>query len=286
MSKRHALVAALIAPLLLALPAMAASNSNYIPLSATAPTPTHLYSNKTYVAKTDLAIMFNRTESLTIMRGNVRMDVSNVRNITLTAGDVINVSKDTPAVLVPVHTVTPMAASGRLIAKLVITKGVIAHFQAPAGTLVLVGRAEGDMYPRFILVSTQPFKWGWWHFTNSGANAVAGALWSGIVVTMFKHTVVLNSASTVYLSISTFVGEWVVYVYSSSGGNDNGGNTLTPNPQPNPNTPPPTSSNNGGTKLAAKLHHKWLIPAVIGVGIIAVIVAVVLTMHPHYHHRR
>jgi len=273
----------LIAPLTLAtIPhaASAGANSSTKDLSATAPTSVNLFKNTTYVVKNDMAVLINGTVDMTVKYGSAVLTVKGVSNITLTAGDVINVSKDVLATLLPIESQpTPMGAP---IASFTLQKGQQVHsVELTGGSYYVVGRPEGDPYARYLIITedTAPPS-AWWR------TSVSNALVNTVVYGSFrKYFTVSAGKHTVYVGISTFVGKWQVSIVDAgephSTDTNTGTDTLTPN-----------TNDNGGNTVSNKLlsaeikDNKWLVAAIAGGAVVIIIIVVLFAAAAHPHHRK
>jgi len=281
----------LIAPLTLAIVPHAASagasnpNNTSTPvtkdLSATAPTSVKLLKNTTYVVKNDMAVLINGTVDMTVKYGSAILTVKGTSNITLTAGDVINVSKDVLATLLPIESQpTPMGAP---IASFTLQAGQQVHsVELAGGSYYVVGRPQGDSYARYLIITEDkapPNKW--WKTT------VSNTLLNTIVYGSFKKYFTVHSGKhTVYVGISTFVGKWVVSIIDTGEPHPTDTNTGTDTLTPNTNT-----NGNGGTTshepLSAKItHNRWLVAAIAGGVVVIIIVGVLFAAAAHPHHRK
>lgn len=265
--------AAIIIPMLLVLVSLVAAVPHAATatkdLSATAPTSVHLFKNTTYIVRNDMAVMINGTVDMTVKYGSAVMMIRGVNNITLTAGDVINVSKDVMATIIPVkHMPTPLGAT---VATFEITpQHQVASVKLGSGGWYVAGRPINDPYARFLIVTEgSPPPQHWW-------KTQVHALLNTIVYGEFQKYFEVPSPGTVYVGISVGVGKWEVSIvntgephHSSTG---TGTDTLTPNTQ-------------AQTPMNAELHNKWLVPAVAGAAVIIIIIAVLLASAQHHHRR-
>ncbi len=271
----------LLAPLALAIVPQAAgvtasNHANTKDLSATAPTSVNLYKNTTYVVKNDMAVLINGTVDMTVKYGSAVLTVKGVNNITLTAGDVINVSKDVLATLMPIESQpTPMGAS---IATFTLDKDNQVHsIELAGGSYYVVGRPEGDPYARYLIVTEDkepPSKW--WK------TSVSNALLNTVVYGSFKKYFTVDSGKhTVYVGISIGVGKWVVSIVDTGEPHSTDTDTLTPT-----TSDTGTSSTHTHALSAKIVHSKWFVPAIAGAVVVIIIIAVLAAAATHTHHSK
>ncbi len=243
-------------------------------LAATAPTNTQLLNITDYVVKNDMAIMFNGTTSVAITRGGVTLSASNVNNITVMAGDVIHVSTNISATLVPVTpNPTPMAAE-QPVATLEITPSKqVVSVTLSGGTYRIVGTPVGDPYARYLIVTEDKAPpTAWWSSSNLGSSV----LLNEVVFSDFSKTFTVDSGThTVYIGISVAVGKWKVSIYSLSAPSDNSNNQ--------PKTASPSTTTFAKTQNSSK-GGKWVPYAI--AGIVVVIIAIAVVTVASAHHRR
>jgi len=309
---------AVVIALVLAIPAASlviasAQSGSVIPLKG--PGVVVLYNGTAYAAEKSLALEFEKPVNVTVVLAGERTTYRNVENITLSAGEVINVSRPVKA-LVSVVPIVPEELAAP-IATYVLKPGHnrVAVTLPQPGCYRFVFKAQGDPFSRFLAIAKKPFPDAWWKII--GFDSKYGAIVDKVVGGQDEERVCVNT-KTIYVGISVGVGKWILYVYPASSGSSSqpsqppaqnppsGGSqpanqpsqpSNQPSNQPSQSGQPaqqaPSSSgsgsSNGVAHLAAHIKkHDWKMWAAIGIGIIAIAIAIAVAAmhHGHYHHHR